>query len=311
MRAARPIGFAVAALLAWPAAAQVVVPAPGPAPVQAAPSAAILTLDQEALYRESLWGKRAQADLEARSRAISAENDRIAAQLEAEDDALTALRATLPEDEFRRRADAFDAKVQKVRQDRDQAGRDLLASADTDRTAFLNAALPVLTDLMRERGAVALLDRRTVLLSIDQIDVTAALIARIDAALGEGPVDAGTVAGQPNAAGDPSNGAEAPIADPQAGGVPARSGTATGQAGAIQDGLPANGAAPAGGATATPTDSSAGTTGNVNGFPVPGHVDPQPAPRPANSHPPIANPSGVAPAGQAKDASTAQPDVKP
>lgn len=310
MRAARPIGFAVAALLAWPAAAQM--PVPDSAPVQAAPSAAILTLDQEALYRESLWGKRAQADLEARSRAIGAENDRIAAQLEAEDDALTALRATLPEDEFRRRADAFDAKVQKVRQDRDQAGRDLLASADTDRTAFLNAALPVLTDLMRERGAVALLDRRTVLLSIDQIDVTAALIARIDAALGEGPVDAGAVAGQPNAAGDASSGAEAPIADPQAGGVSARSGTATGQAGAIQDGLPANGAAPAGGATATPTtDSSAGTTGNVNAFPVPGHVDPQRASRPTNSHPPMSSPSDVAPTGQAEDASTAPPDVKP
>ncbi|WP_162784691.1 OmpH family outer membrane protein [Paracoccus suum] len=197
------------------------------APAQAAPQATILTLDQEALYRESRWGKRAQADLEARSRELAAENDRIAAELEAEDDTLTALRPTLPEDEFRRRADAFDAKVQKVRQDRDQAGRELLASADTDRTTFLNAALPVLTDLMRERGAIALLDRRTVFLSIEQIDVTGALIARVDAALGDRPGAAATTPGTAPAA--PSGGANAP-----AGGATAAQGQADDPSSATQ-----------------------------------------------------------------------------
>ena len=72
---------------------------------------AVLTIDQDALYAGSRWGQRMRATLEARSRAVQAENDRIAAALEAEDDALTALRPTLDPDEFRRRADAFDAKV--------------------------------------------------------------------------------------------------------------------------------------------------------------------------------------------------------
>ena len=41
------------------------------APAQeAAPASAILTVDQERLFNESLWGKRIQAELEAASRAL-------------------------------------------------------------------------------------------------------------------------------------------------------------------------------------------------------------------------------------------------
>lgn len=155
------------------------------APV-AAGATAVLTVNQEALYEDSLWGKRALAELAARRRDVLAENERIVAELEAEDDALTALRTTLPADEFRRRADAFDARVQQVRQEREAAGDALIEAANADRDAFLNAALPVFTAVMRERGATVILDRRTVFLAADAVDATAIMIARIDAQLGTG-----------------------------------------------------------------------------------------------------------------------------
>ena len=153
----------------------------------AAEDAAILTVDQEALWRGSAWGKRAQVDLEAEGAAIATENDRIAAVLEAEDASLTELRKTLAPEEFRARADAFDERVQQVRRDRDAAAVALRAKVGEERTAFLNASLPIFSALMAERGAVVVLERDSVFLSADAIDITAELIARVDAQVGAGP----------------------------------------------------------------------------------------------------------------------------
>jgi hypothetical protein len=45
---------------------------------------------------------------------------------------------------------------------------------------------PILGQLMVDRGAFAILDRRSVLLSLGSIDVTDDAIARIDTAIGDG-----------------------------------------------------------------------------------------------------------------------------
>lgn len=147
----------------------------------------VLTLDQEALYLNSKWGQRVQADLERQGREIAAENDRLEKQFSDEERELTQLRATLPPDEFRKRADAFDTRVVEVRRERANAARELQARANEERNAFFRAALPVLAAVMRERGAVAVLDRHSVFVAADSIDVTEALIQRLDAVVGVGP----------------------------------------------------------------------------------------------------------------------------
>lgn len=203
MRAASAL-LGAALLLVSPAAVLAqAVPAPPAqpplaAPVATAPAAsAILTVDQEALWRGSAWGKRAQVDLEAEGSAIAAENDRIAAALEAEDAALTELRKTLAPEEFRARADAFDQRVQQVRRDRDAAATALRARVGEERTAFLNAALPVFSAVMAGRGAVVVLERDSVFLSADAIDITSELIARVDAEVGAGPATAPAAEAKP------------------------------------------------------------------------------------------------------------------
>ncbi|KGJ06200.1 periplasmic chaperone for outer membrane proteins Skp [Paracoccus halophilus] len=150
------------------------------------PSLPVMTLDQEGLYRGSAWGQRVQAELERRGREIADENDRLADQFAAEEQELTALRPTLPAEEFRRRADEFDQRVVEIRRERDEALRDLQAQADEGRNAFFRAALPVLADLMAERGVVAVLDRRSIFVAAESIDVTDELIARVDAEIGAG-----------------------------------------------------------------------------------------------------------------------------
>lgn len=147
---------------------------------------AILTVDQDRLFAESAWGRRAQQALEDEGRAIAEENERLAAQLSEEEAALTRQRAALEPAEFRRLAEAFDARATAIRRDRAQAVQQLNARVEADRAAFYQAALPVMGDLMQQRGAVAVLDRRTVFVSLDAIDITTELIERVDRDLGDG-----------------------------------------------------------------------------------------------------------------------------
>ncbi|WP_410217068.1 OmpH family outer membrane protein [Paracoccus sp. (in: a-proteobacteria)] len=159
-----------------------------PGAVQASP---LLTLDQDTLYLSSEWGKRLQAQLEEEGEVIAAENERLTELLSAEEAQLTEQRATLDAAEFRRMAESFDIRATEIRRERAQAVQDLNAWADADRAAFFRAALPVMGQVMQERGAVAVLDRRTVFVSLDVIDVTDDLIEALNERVGDG---AGAVA---------------------------------------------------------------------------------------------------------------------
>lgn len=158
------------------------------------PESPVLAVDQERLFTGSAWGKRAIAELEEAGNTIAAENERLAAQLSQEEADLTEQRKTLDAAEFRKRAEAFDARATEVRRDRAQAVQDLNDRAEADRNAFYQAALPVMGEMMKARGAVAVLDRRTLFVSLDAIDITGDLIAELDKVLGEGP---GIAAAQP------------------------------------------------------------------------------------------------------------------
>ncbi|MGR3756942.1 MAG: OmpH family outer membrane protein [Tranquillimonas sp.] len=204
--AAGAAALAVALAAAAPALAQSAA-APqaggaGASPIQV-PSP-ILTIDQDRLFADSAWGRRVLAEIERRSAALAAENRRIEAALVAEERALTDRRGKLPPEQFRQQAAAFDEKVQRLRNEQDGKTRAIAQMRDSERQAFFGHIEGVLSNVVRQRGAVAILDRRAVFLSADAIDVTDESIAGIDAALGDG---AGLAA-------DPSAPAAAPPAAP-------------------------------------------------------------------------------------------------
>lgn len=147
---------------------------------------AVLVLDVDQAYETSAWGRRAKVDIETAAREIEAENKRLEAQLTAEEQALTAERATLAPDAFRKKAEEFDARAQRIRRERADAVRDLGSRAEADRNAFLNAALPVVTTLMQERQAAVVLDRRQALLAVTAVDITVQLVDRMDDTVGAG-----------------------------------------------------------------------------------------------------------------------------
>ena len=147
----------------------------------------ILTIDQDRVYAASAFGRRIAREIEERAAGLAAENRRIEAELEAEESALTAARPDLTPEDFRVRADAFDARVVAIRAEQDAKARALGSLREAARDAFWRDSLPALGQILSERGAVAILDRRVVFLAANAIDITDDAVARIDAVLGEGP----------------------------------------------------------------------------------------------------------------------------
>lgn len=248
---------------------------------------AVLTVDQEAMYRQSAWGQRAERQIAQQSRQVAADNDKAFAALVADEDALTSARATLAPDEFRKRAAAFDQRVTAVRQERDAARADLARMAERDRVLFFQAAAPVLGRVMRARGARVVLDQRTVLISDERIDMTAATIEALDSALGDGSAIIAEADRQEASAGAQDGAAAPSPADPASAGAPAAqsedgragggaalrlpgpaaTGAVTGAAtGAGNPAAPADGVAPGRAAAALPRDGAIAALGGEHGL---------------------------------------------
>lgn len=146
----------------------------------------VLTIDREALFTGTEFGQRVSQDLETESDALSEETRKIEQALEEEERSLTAKRATMSPEEFRALADAFDEKVVALRTDRDAAQQNFVQRYEDAQRSFYNRIGPILGRVMQERSAVVILDKRNVLLSVNAIDVTDAVIQRINAELGDG-----------------------------------------------------------------------------------------------------------------------------
>jgi len=146
----------------------------------------VLTVDVERLFTRSQFGEQVLASFNENAASLQAENRRISDALREEELALAAQRATMDPDAFRAAAEAFDEKAQTVRSTQDAKERELETFVTDGRDRFLQVINPILGELMVERGATAILDRRSVLLSLGSIDVTDAAIERIDNRIGDG-----------------------------------------------------------------------------------------------------------------------------
>ncbi len=146
----------------------------------------VLTIDRDRLFAGTLFGQRVNAETEVARAAMAEETRKIEIALAEEEKTLTAQRATMSPKAFRELADAFDAKVRALRIERDAAEENLRAQITAAQTAFFDQIGPTLGLLVRERGAVMIVDRRAILLTTADIDITAEAIARIDLLLGDG-----------------------------------------------------------------------------------------------------------------------------
>ena len=89
-------------------------------------------------------------------------------------------------EEFQPLADDFDARVEQIRATQSERVRELNQLADQAQERFLRLITPILRDLLRERGASAVLDARVVLYAVEGADITDVALQRIDTVLGDG-----------------------------------------------------------------------------------------------------------------------------
>jgi Skp family chaperone for outer membrane proteins len=174
------------ALAVWPAVGFAQSAAPSDSLATPVARSQIAVIEQERLFLQTRFGKAMQASTDSARKALQAENQRLEADLEAEERRLTDQRPTMPADQFRPLAEAFDEKVKGIRQAQDAKARELARRAEEDRSRFVETAAPILVALMSELGAVVLIDKSVAVLSMDSIDVTDEAIAKIDAVLGDG-----------------------------------------------------------------------------------------------------------------------------
>lgn len=169
----------------WPlaAAAQDLVRVPFSMPLA---QTGIVVIDMERLFAESDYGGQVSAAVQARSAALQVENDRLAAELEQEVATLTLRRQELEPEAFRAEAAAFDLRVQKIRAEQDAKEAAVSDFVSTSQERFLASVSPLLTDLMRARGASLIMEQRQVFLADPALDITGAAIAAVDAELASG-----------------------------------------------------------------------------------------------------------------------------
>lgn len=160
-------------LLALPVAAQ-----------EGAPQ--ILIIDSDRIFFETLYGRRISDDMAALVAQLQTENEQIAATLREEERSLTVRRPAMTPEAFRAEADAFDAKAQEVRGTRDAKNVDLQNAAAEERAKFEDRVQGVIGNIMIERGAVLVMEQRSVVMSVRAANITDDVIVRVDAELGDG-----------------------------------------------------------------------------------------------------------------------------
>jgi Skp family chaperone for outer membrane proteins len=140
-----------------------------------------LIINQEQILTGSQAGRELLAEEERQRDALRAEARALDAAFEEEEQRLTEQRAELDPAEFRELSDAFDARVVQARRDQDARSTALAQEFDQRRRAFYARVAPILVSLMDRYRAKAILDENSVLLADQSLNITAAVIAEIDA----------------------------------------------------------------------------------------------------------------------------------
>lgn len=152
-------------------------------PAQGQERRPILIVSRKRLLNDT---RHARALVEAEQRMTAELQARIDATKRAladEEEELAHLRATLPRDAFSARATAFDRKVRRERREAQRQAAALQNAFRVERLKLLEALDVVLEAVRTEMGASLILNEDDALAVDPALDITDAVIARVDAAV--------------------------------------------------------------------------------------------------------------------------------
>jgi len=141
----------------------------------------ILVLNRERLFVTSKVGQAVLAEENAMKEAHQDEGLRLDAELEEEERFLTKKRTELSAEEFETLAIDFDSKVVAVRRDHQEKSEVLARELEQLRQSFFEQIVPIVANIMKDRGASLVFDQRNVLFTGPNVDITQDVIDRLDA----------------------------------------------------------------------------------------------------------------------------------
>lgn len=172
--------------LAVPVSAQEVLGFSLGQPATQSASVQIRTIDDERLFRQSLFGQRVAEEIGRASRALEAENDRLLEELTAQEADLTNRRSEMSVEEFRSAATEFDVFAEEARRSQAEKRQRLTQFEEAERRRFFASSEAVLQRVLEQVGGDILIDGRAVIIARPGLDMTDAAIAGMDEEIGDG-----------------------------------------------------------------------------------------------------------------------------
>ncbi len=157
-----------------------------PLAAQTLPPAVIVIVDMDQVFQTSAAGKTAQAELKTRLDGIQARVQSLRTSFGAEEQTLGTTRPTAPgpaATAWEAKVKDFTARKSQAEQELSKRNEDFQASRQYVLKQINDGAQPLITQVMKERGASIALAEGATLQHSASIDVTADVVARLDKAL--------------------------------------------------------------------------------------------------------------------------------
>lgn len=143
----------------------------------------VLVVDIEKVFANSLSGKSLIDQIKTEGDAIRASRDKAQKDLEADAKKIDEQKTLLTPEALRAKADELRLKEISKNQEIQQELRKLETAQATARNEILKKLSPILTEVMKQKGADAIIEARLALISSPDINVTDVVVKRLDEAL--------------------------------------------------------------------------------------------------------------------------------
>jgi outer membrane protein len=159
--------------------------APATVSAQQLSPAVIVLVDLDRVVNESAAGKQAATELQTRANALNTRRNALATQLQADVQAIQQGQQnnTLVGAQLEQRLKAFQDKEEAANQELARGQEELGRAQNFVVQQINNAAQPIITQIMREKGAQIALNERATLQHSNALNVTNDVIARLNAQL--------------------------------------------------------------------------------------------------------------------------------
>lgn len=158
---------------------------PAPALAQSAPAATIIVVDIERVVSQSAAGKQAMGEIQGKVTALQTRANALQGQLKTEADAIQAGQAnkSLAGPALETRVKAFGDKQQSAQQEVGRLENEIQRSRQFVLQQISDGVGPIVSQIMKERGANIALPKGATLQHAAALDVTAEVISRLDKSL--------------------------------------------------------------------------------------------------------------------------------